>query len=97
MNKTSTDGYSAHTAVGQDENPNHPIGQTKSRFHEHDELPGSNLKDKGQTVHDEGTAAERDARSLGLEPGSERRKKLERRLKLKLDLRFSILVVIYSE
>lgn len=32
----------------------------------------------------------------GLAPGTEARKRIEKRLKLKLDLRFSILIVIYS-
>jgi len=52
----------------------------------HGELAG-----KGKVEHDENDAIAR-AKATGMEPGSAARKKLERRLKWKLDLRFSILV-----
>jgi hypothetical protein len=100
MEKKSTDGISAHTAVAPDEvDPNNAGRHSASRFREHED-PGNLAakEEKSPVVHheDHATSAERGARELGLEPGSERRKKLERRLKLKLDLRFSIFVVIYS-
>ncbi|KAK1923183.1 major facilitator superfamily domain-containing protein [Papiliotrema laurentii] len=89
MEKKSTDGISAHTAVAPDEvDPNNAGRHSASRFREHE--------DPGNLAAKEEKSPVRGARELGLEPGSERRKKLERRLKLKLDLRFSIFVVIYS-
>lgn len=47
---------------------------------------------KPETTHNEQPGSHKRAEALGLELGSERRKHLERKLKLKLDLRFSILV-----
>lgn len=57
----------------------------------HAKGPHGDLVGKGKVEHDENDAVTR-AKATGMEPGSEARKKLERRLKWKLDLRFSILV-----
>nr|ODN82380.1 MFS transporter [Cryptococcus depauperatus CBS 7841] len=54
-------------------------------------------KEIGQFEHlsEAPSTAERGKQDDSLAPGTERRKKIEKRLKLKLDLRFSILIVIY--
>lgn len=79
MARRSDDVQSAHTAVSPTDPTNPGIGA------------GKNLKP--ETVHQEGNdVGTKRAEALGLELGSERRKHLERKLKIKLDLRFSILV-----
>ncbi|WVQ86269.1 hypothetical protein IAT38_008437 [Cryptococcus sp. DSM 104549] len=55
-----------------------------SRFHEHLSSSSTNIEAQGGYGDD------------SLAPGTERRRRIEKRLKLKLDLRFSILIVIYT-
>lgn len=83
MEKSSS-GYEAPAALSYEQQ----LKETgKSEFHEtvgEAQAPSSAaLKVAG--LHDEGLA-----------PGTETRKRIEKRLKLKLDLRFSILIFIYS-
>ena len=66
-------------------------GRSRANKEANADGPHSDLVGKGKVEHDENDAVSR-AKATGMEPGSEARKKLERRLKWKLDLRFSILV-----